>query len=121
MLHHLQCHEQPVVLYRSHGTWSRLPKRVLDMAIDAVADPVPDGLNGIWFEFGLYWSGRAATAIPGPPSGCEGFTVDTEESFMDGVPWTHAVLTGGGCQPIGHSKIEGSISVTKPKGARGLS
>jgi hypothetical protein len=112
---------RPVVLYRRHGKWSRLSNRVLDMAIDAVADPVPDGLDGVWFEFGLYWSGRAAVAIPGPPGTCRSMYYEGQSSFMDGVPGTHAVLTGAGCQLSVHGRIEGSISVTRPVGSRGLS
>lgn len=92
------------------------------MAIDPVADPVPDGLDGVWFEFGLYWSGRAAVAIFGPPDVCRGpISFSSQSSFMDGVPGTHAVLTGSGCQLSPHGRIEGSISVTRPVGSRGLS
>lgn len=109
-------HGQPVVLYRTSGTWSRLPDRVLDKSIDAVMNPVPDGLNGVWFEFGLYWSGRAAIAIPGPPNACSfSFGVNAESTFMTGIPGTHSVLTAGGCQTSAHSKEQGEISLTRPR------
>jgi hypothetical protein len=109
-------HAEPAVLYRTRGTWSRLPDRVLDKSLDAVFNPIPDGLNGVWFEFGLYWDGHAAVAIPVSPAACNGgFYTGSDLSFMAGIPRTHWVLTAGGCQLSTHGKIQGEISLTRPR------
>jgi hypothetical protein len=107
---------QPVVLYRTGSRWSRLPDRLLDTTVVSVIDPIPDGLNGIWFEWGLYWSGRAGFATILPPRACRGaYSASPAWSFMTGIPGTRSVLTGGSCQPPQLRHYQGEISITGPR------
>jgi hypothetical protein len=106
---------KPVVLFRTGGTWSRLANRVLDRSLESVVNPIPVGAHGIWFEFGLYWSGRAVGVTAGRPHACQGgYYAGGGQTFMVGIPGTDSVPPAAACQPSGDRYYEGQISITTP-------
>jgi hypothetical protein len=109
---------KPVVLYRVHGKWAMLPGRATDMATPEriIGEPFADGLNGVWFAFSLYWSGRVAAGIIMPPIACNGgIWIDPAGTYLTGIPRSHKVLTAAGCQHALNGRIQGVISITRPR------
>jgi hypothetical protein len=109
---------EAVALYRIGATWAQLPDRILDLAVDGIGQPVPDGFDGVDLN-GLYWSGRAGIGIVSPLGlKCQnGSTFITNGTAVVGIPGTRSFWTVGGCQISENvnSRFEGDVSITHPR------
>jgi hypothetical protein len=105
----------PILLRRRAGHWARLGTS----GLYGLGTPTPDGLNGVWFDSFIYWSGRSwhlaapsRRLVPGCAHGI------SSTGFFDfaGIPGTHRAYFVGACLPGNiHGKLQGVIFVSRPR------
>lgn len=109
--------EESVIYYHTFGKWHRLPDRLLPIDPPQVDyPPMPDGRNGIWFGFTLYWNGKAAVYnSPHIPPGCARHPPENvDPAVMAGIPGSHVVLWATTCPRTLHGRIQGIVLASKP-------
>lgn len=108
---------ESVIYYRTAGRWHRLPDRLLPIDPPQVDyPPMPDGRNGIWFGFTLYWNGKSAEYnSPHIPPGCaRPPTENADPAVMAGIPGSHVVLWATSCPRTLRGKTQGTVLASKP-------